>query len=407
MTKAKTDTVKIGPFRVAPHIRSGVATGRWYIDTPASHSPDGKRDRKFLATKTEATTEAKRMLHELRVDGAISGHGPKLAGIVFMEIMKRWLDEQADRVATGKKRSSTLVTDGYKLKALSAKFAQTDVAKIDTKAVTDYQKERVQAGCAAPTINGETGILIQLLRWSQERNLLTRLPKVENIPVPVQRVNIPTPEEMTLILDALEPRTRLLVRFLAETGCRKSEAFNLDWSDLDEKRVLVKIRRKEGFTPKTEHSDRDIPVTLSLMEALTEARREGRMKALQEGTPMPPWVFPGKGGVKRVDFRKALATAIKTAGVTRDDKPLHLTPHTLRKAMATWLHVRGASDALLRPRLGHAPGSRVTHKVYVNTVTDDMRAIMIDLDAERAARSTVDKSQPATKQLPKADNRKK
>lgn len=386
MTKAKTDAVKIGPFRIAPHIRSGVATGRWYIDTPAHLSPDGKRDRKFLPTKTEATTEAKRMLRELQLDGAISGTGSKLAGIAFAEVMKRWLQDQGDRVATGKKRSSTLITDGYKLKALSAKFAQTDVAKIDTKAVSDYQKERVLAGCAAPTINGETGILIQLLRWSQEKSLITRLPKVENIPVPVKRVNIATPDEMVSILDALEPGTRLLVRFLAETGARKGEAFSLEWSDLDEKNGLVKIRRKEGFTPKTEHSDRDIPLTAALMEALSDARKEGRRKALKEGTTMPPWVFPGKGGVKRVDFRKALATAIKTAGVTRDGKPLHLTPHILRKGMATWLHVRGVSDRLLQPRLGHAPGSRVTHKTYTHTVTDDMRAVMIDLDAERAAR---------------------
>lgn len=383
MTKAKNEAIKVGPFRIAPHIRSGVATGRWYIDTPAHLSPDGKRDRKFLPTKTEATTEAKRMLRELQLDGAISGTGPRLAGITFAEITKRWLQEQADRVATGKKRSSTLITDGYKLKALSAKFAQTDVAKIDTKAVADYQKERVEAGCAAPTINGETGILIQLLRWSQEKGLITRLPKVENIPIPLKRVDIATPEEMVRILDALEPATRLLVRFLAETGCRKGEAFALEWSDLDQQNCLVRIRRKEGFTPKTQHSDRDIPLTTSLMDALTAAHNEALAKALEEGAIMPSWVFPGKGGVKRVDFRKALATAIKTAGVTRDGEPLHLTPHILRKGMATWLHVRGVSDRLLQPRLGHAPGSRVTHKTYTHTITDDMRAVMIDLDAEK------------------------
>lgn len=407
MTKAKSEAFKVGPFRVAPHIRSGVATGRWYIDTPAHLSPDGKRDRKFLPTKTEAKNEANRMLQELRLDGAISGHGPKLAGIAFAEIIKRWMLEQANRVATGKKREGTLLTDGYKLKALSGKFANMDVAKIDAKAIADYQLQRVEAGCKAPTINGETGILKQLLRWSMAKGLINRLPEVENIPVPVKRVNIATPDEMVSILDALEPGTRLLVRFLAETGARKGEALSLEWSDLDEKNGLVKIRRKEGFTPKTEHSDRDIPVTASLMEALTEARKEGRKKALKEGATMPPWVFPGKGGVKRVDFRKALATAIKTAGVTRDDKPLHLTPHILRKGMATWLHVRGVSDRLLQPRLGHAPGSRVTHKTYTHTVTDDMRAVMIDLDAERAARSTVGKPKPAGNELPKAGNKKK
>ena len=385
MTKAKTEAVKVGPFRVAPHVRSGVLTGRFYIDVPAHLSPSGKRDRKFFKSKTEALTKAKDLLRELQIDGAISGRGAKLAGVTFAEICKRWLDEQADRVTTGKKRASTLVTDGYKLKALSSKFSTTDVSKIDTKAVADYQKERVEAGCKAPTINGETGILVQLLRWANKKRLVERLPDVEQIPVPVKRVDIPSPQEMNMILDELTPRTALLVRFLAETGCRKSEAFNLEWTDLDEAKCLVNIQRKEGFTPKTKHSDRDIPLTASLMADLKEARKEALRAATEEGTTIPTWVFPGKGGVKRVDFRKALATAVKKAGVTRNGKPLHLTPHVLRKGMATWLHVRGVSDRLLQPRLGHAPGSRVTQQVYVNTVTDDMRAIMIDLSAERAA----------------------
>lgn len=163
---------------------------------------------------------------------------------------------------------------------------------------------------------------------------------------------------------------------------------NLEWTNLDETKCLVHIQRKEGFTPKTKHSDRDIPLTASLMAAPKEARREALCAATEDGTTMPTWVFPGKGGVKRVDFRKALATAVKKAGVTWNGKPLHLTPHVLRKGMATWLHMRGVSDRLLQPRLGHAPGSRVTQQVYVNTVTDDMRAIMIDLNAERAARKS-------------------
>lgn len=387
MTKAKLEATKVGPLRVAPHVRNGVLSGRWYVDLPPHLSPDGKRDRRFLPSKTEAVNEAKRLLRELQVDGVISGSGPKLSGMTFSELSKKWMEEQGDRVATGKKRSSTVVTDAYKLKALSTRFSETDMTKIDTRAVLDYQKTRVEAGCKPPTINGEVGLLVQLLRWAAEKNLITRLPKVENIPVPVKRVHIATPDEMVRIIDALEPGTRLIVRFLAETGCRKSEAFNLEWADLDEADCLVRIRRKEGFTPKTEHSDRDIPLSPSLMEALAEARKEGRRKALRTGTKTPPWVFPGKGGVKRVDFRKALASAIKEAGITRDGKALHLTPHALRKGLATWLHVRGVSDRLLQPRLGHAPGSRVTHKVYVNTVTADMRAVMIDLDAERAARS--------------------
>lgn len=387
MAKPKSDPQKFGPFTVRPHVRDGELSGRWTLDIPPHISPDRKRQRRAFPTKTEATDEAKRLLRELQIDGVIRGYGPKLANLTFAELSKAWLDEQGDRVATGKKRASTLVTDGYKLKALSAKFASFDVAKIGDKEIVEYQAERVAAGCAPPTINGETGILLQLLKWGHDKGFVGRLPKAESIPVPIKRVDIPTPAEMTKILDALPPKTALLVRFLAETGCRKGEAFALEWSDIDEANELVSIRRKEGFTPKTRHSDRDIPITKSLLTALAAARKDERKKALAARVEPPRWVFPGKGGVQRVDFRKALASAIKKAKITRRDAPLKLTPHALRKAMATWLHLQGVSDAILQPRLGHAPGSRVTASTYVKVTTDDMRRVVIDLDAEREART--------------------
>jgi len=43
MTKAIQDATKIGPFRVAPRVRDGVATGRWMVDLPPHVSPTGKR----------------------------------------------------------------------------------------------------------------------------------------------------------------------------------------------------------------------------------------------------------------------------------------------------------------------------------------------------------------------------
>nr|WP_272951723.1 tyrosine-type recombinase/integrase [Sinorhizobium fredii] len=191
---------------------------------------------------------------------------------------------------------------------------------------------------------------------------------------------------MSLIMDALGEQRALLVRFLAETGVRKTEAYTLEWSDLDTANQLVSIRRKDGFTPKTRHSDRDIPISASLCEALSAAKRAVRAKAMKAGETPPALVFPGRFGGKLVNIRRALASAVKKAGVKRNGQPLKLSPHVLRKAMATWLHVRGVPDALLQPRLGHAPGSRVTKSVYVKVTTEDMRASVIDLEAERRAR---------------------
>jgi len=105
---------------------------------------------------------------------------------------------------------------------------------------------------------------------------------------------------------------------------------------------------------------------------------------LDPGEEPSPLVFRGRGGGRVWDFRKALATAVAAAGVTRAGQPLHITPHMFRKAHATWLAERGVNDALLQPRLGHAPGSRVTQESYVHVQSPEaLKATVILLDNHR------------------------
>jgi integrase len=185
--------------------------------------------------------------------------------------------------------------------------------------------------------------------------------------------------EVAKIIERLPDRVGLLVRFLAETGCRKSEAFALEWSDVRPDLGIIMIRRKEGFTPKTDHSDRDVPVGPALFVALEQAKRKARASALRRGELMPVLVFPGRNGGRMHNFSKALATAIKAADVKRNDQPLHLNAKAFRKAHVTWQKQRGVDDSLLQPRIGHAPGSRVTAAIYTHILSDAARSITLDL----------------------------
>ncbi|GJD81219.1 tyrosine-type recombinase/integrase [Methylobacterium gregans] len=382
MTKAKNESLKIGPFRIAPHVRAGALTGAWLIDLPPHVSPSGKRERRFVETKSAATAEAKRLLRDLQLDEALSGMGRKAAGITLAELSERWLQEQADRVATGKKRARSLESDAQRMRNLLVHLGLRDVEHITAAEIVRYQKAALEKRSPA-TVNAEVRLAKTLLLFAADKNLIGRAPKVEPIPEPRKRLNLPTIDEMNAILAHLPTRTGLLVRFLAETGCRKSEAFNLEWSDLCPEQGLAMIRSKDGWTPKTAHSDRDVFLAPALVQALQEAHRDARSAALAHGKQISRWVFPGRGGVRITDFEKALAAAVKQAGVFRDGKPMHITPHMLRKANATWLKQRGVDDGLLQPHLGHAPGSRVTARSYVHLPADALRATVIDLDKER------------------------
>ena len=384
MTLAKQEALKVGPLRVAPHIRDGAPSGRWMIDMPPHVSPSGKRERKFFDTKTEAVAEARRLLREFHLNGAIRGHGPRLTGVTFSELSERWLTGQADCVATNKKRAISLKTHAHRLKALLAHFGAQDIASIAPADVVSYQKFRLAAKKASPTVNSETRLLRQIMTWAADHDLVAKVVKIEPIPEPKKRLTVPTTGEVRSVIHALPPRLALLVRFLAETGCRKGEAFALEWSDIDHANALVMIRRKDGWTPKTEHSDRDIPLTNSLLRALLDARPDNEMHSREQRSSSPSGlVFPGKSGGRMWNFEKALATAIKKAGVVRDGQPMHINPHLFRKAHATWQKDRGVDDSVLQPLLGRAPGSRVTAQNYVHLPNNALRTAVFDLDEER------------------------
>ncbi|MGO6851066.1 MULTISPECIES: tyrosine-type recombinase/integrase [Rhizobium] len=387
MSKPSFKTEKRGPFTVRPRKRDGVLTGVWVVDIPPNVSPTAKRVRETHATKTAALNAAERMLRDLQMGSAIRGDGAlKASGITFAEFAERWLEKQSDRVATGKKRSSSLLTNAYQVKALLKTFAGQDISRIVTKDIEDYQKKRtVEDGCKPPTINGEVATLVQILSWAQELELIRQVPKHEGIPVSPRKVSIPTPDEVTRIVEHLADRTGLLTLFLAETGCRKDEAFSLEWSDLDREALLVMIQRKTEFTPKSRHSERGIPVCDTLMNRLIAAKADDEAAARENNGPPARYVFPGRFGGKRTDMRKALASAVKKAKVLRNEQPIHLTMHVFRKAIGTWMAMKGVPTRVIQAHLGHAPGSRITDQVYVHITPEDHRAVIFDLSKVRPA----------------------
>ncbi|MCR6501175.1 site-specific integrase [Shinella sp. CPCC 101442] len=144
------------------------------------------------------------------------------------------------------------------------------------------------------------------------------------------------------------------------------------------------IQRKEEFTPKSRHSERGIPICDTLMKRLIAAKADDETAARENNGPSVRYVFPGRFGGKRTDMRKALASAVKKAKVLRGEQPIHLTMHVFRKAIATWMTMKGVPTRIIQSHLGHAPGSRVTDQVYVHTTPDDHRAVIFDLSKMRS-----------------------
>lgn len=143
---------------------------------------------------------------------------------------------------------------------------------------------------------------------------------------------------------------------LLGTGCRPGEALALRWDDVDLDggwititATVVRIAGKgleRQEQPKSEESRRRLALPRFVLDALTSRR----VQAYNE------WVFPSAVGTLRwpENVRAQWKTALKDTSVS------WVTPKDCRKAVAT---VLGVEDAQLQ--LGHAPGSTVTDRHYV------------------------------------------
>ena len=133
-----------------------------------------------------------------------------------------------------------------------------------------------------------------------------------------------------LIAGATNKLTRDLITFLIYTGCRKGEALNLKWDDVDMQNDVIAIKGT-----KTKY-DRYIPISKPLKEILSGI--EKKQDCL--------YVF-NKNGAKLGDFKKSFHTACKNAGF----KDMHI--HDLRHVFASKMVMDGTSLYITGSLLGH------------------------------------------------------
>ena len=372
--------IKIGPIRVRPQVLSGSRTGKWCMDVPPTVSSNNLRCRRLFDNRRKAIDEAQELLRQaLGGPNPVSSDGP--AGLTFSEAAERWAEDEKLRVATRKKRASTLEVDLHRLKALKGHLGELDVAEITKRDLLAYQQARLEQGLSPATVNSDLGTFGLVMRWAADEGYISERPRVEQIPLEHSRPVIPTPEEAVRIISFLPTKQRLAVWMMAETGCRKGEVLNLTWDAVDLEDGSIEIRSRSGWTPKTRSSERTVHLSPDLTAALKAMPRKGT------------YVFSGnKSGRPLTNIRRSFASAVKKAKITRRSKPVRITPHSLRRAYATWLAENGVPESLLQSLMGHAPGSRVTKRYYVRHGEEAKRQAVISLPfAEQAGNEKPEK----------------
>ena len=187
----------------------------------------------------------------------------------------------------------------------------------------------------------------------------------DEIPMPKKPFKLPivlSPDEVLHFLGcihSLKHRTILTTAYAA--GLRVSEATHLKITDIDSKRMVLRVDQGKG------NKDRYVMLSPRLLDDLRTYWKVARPQT---------WMFPGDiegRPITRDAVGLACDTARRASGIT---KPI--TPHSLRHAFATHLLENGTDVRTIQMLLGHR--SLATTSRYLKIATSTVCATTSPLD---------------------------
>ena len=227
---------------------------------------------------------------------------------------------------------------------LQAEYPYLDRVSLFTpKVFEDFKKFRKEENAHNRTINSELVVLRMMFRLAIQWHYAEKNPTDGVSKLKIQKKVAPrflTEEECKKLLDnSGEWLSPIFFTFL-NTGMRKSELENLEWSDIDLKRRKIKISVKDNWAPKT--NEREIPINNGLYEILQRQRVK---------TNGSSYVFPGEDGKKiyKNRLRNRLITLTKKLGFGEVTQI-----HALRHTFASHLVMKGVDLSTIKQLLGHS-----------------------------------------------------
>jgi integrase len=224
-------------------------------------------------------------------------------------------------------------------------------------------------GSKAKIRNIMSALYSHAIRWEwTERNPITSVrqsAKRQKVP------EILTAEEILAILKELPEPLRTMIELGAFTGLRRGELIGLRWEDVDFEVLVLHVRRSvvamvQGG-PKTEASQKDVPLDAQLAESLFTWRQRcaypasgdwvfasPHMKGKQPYWPGTMWRYYGRPALKRAKVTK------------------NVTYHTFRHTFGTLLNANGENPKVVQELLRHA-SLKVTTDVYMQAVNSQKR----------------------------------
>jgi integrase/recombinase XerD len=226
--------------------------------------------------------------------------------------------------------------------------------------VRRYQLHLTVSGVGVPTVNQTVSTLRFFFKVTLGRSDIVN--HTQFVREPRKLPVVLSPEEVGRLLDAapgLKYKAALSVAYGA--GLRVSEVVALKVSDIDSKRMVIRVEQGKG------RKDRYAMLSPYLLELLRAWWKAARPQG---------WLFPGRDRVNPLTTRqlnRACHAAAQMAGL---DKTVSL--HTLRHSFATHLLEQNIDVRVIQVLLGHAKLD--TTALYTRVATKTISEVMSPLE---------------------------
>lgn len=167
-------------------------------------------------------------------------------------------------------------------------------------------------------------------------------------------------EVLSIIENTNNIKHRCVVELLYSSGLRRSELLNLKLSDIDSKRMLIRVLDGKG------NKDRHTILSKTTLKDLRNYYKEYRPQR---------YLFEGKAGKK---YSAQSVLNIVTQAAEKARIKIRVTPHMLRHSFATHLLESGTDLRQIQVLLGHS--STKTTEIYTHVALNTFVSIKNPLD---------------------------
>jgi integrase/recombinase XerD len=221
--------------------------------------------------------------------------------------------------------------------SLFARYFKKSPELLGTSHIREYQVYMVQEKHLAPgSIQNAVAALRFLYRHTLHKNWI-----FENVlPAPKVPHKLPvilSPEEVQEFLGCVQNiQHRMILSVCYAAGLRISEAIHLKLTDIDSKRMVIRVEQGKG------NRDRYVMLSPKLLDALRAWWRVEKPKH---------WMFPGDRPNQPVTVHTVQWACQRARRLCHFSKPV--TPHSLRHAFAVHLLEAGTDVRTIQMLLGH------------------------------------------------------